>query len=279
MTNAEQPSLAAFLAGNTPAKHVGGSSNTVVGAKLADDFRNAVKDASRRAPRSQQVHLGPSEIGTPCSRQIAGKLAGVPATNHVTDPWPSTVGTAVHAWLDTALSKANPDRWLAERRVTPIRGHSGTADLYDVELCAVVDHKVLGLTSHRKVSQGDIGRGYYVQLLLYALGYIRLGMRVDRVMLAAWSRGGSLNDLYVWDHEITAEDWQLLDYVLTAELPYRKLWAQSIIEGNATLNDVPVESPPGNPKVELPICYFCPFYRPELKESTPGGCPGVAGHK
>jgi hypothetical protein len=46
-----------------------------------------------RAPRTLQQHLGPSELGVECDRQVAGKMAALPATNHVVDPWPSMVGT------------------------------------------------------------------------------------------------------------------------------------------------------------------------------------------
>ena len=34
-----------------------------------------------------------------CDRQVVSKMCGEPVTNHVADPWPSVVGTAVHAWL------------------------------------------------------------------------------------------------------------------------------------------------------------------------------------
>jgi hypothetical protein len=71
-------------------------------------------------------------------------MARVPATNHVVDPWPSIVGTAIHAWMADAFTAANERyglRWVAEHRVTPHPDHPGTADLYDALEQAVVDHK------------------------------------------------------------------------------------------------------------------------------------------
>lgn len=262
--------LAAFLARKPEAGAASGiTSNSALGMRVAAELRQAVTQAQDRSPRSLQVHLGPSEIGNACHRQIAGKLAGLPATNHVSDPWPSFVGTATHDRLANAVEAFRPGRWQAERKVTPIEGHSGTADLYDAELRAVIDHKVLGRTSHAKIVAGKLPRHYYVQLLLYGLGYMRAGMPVERVMLAAWSRGGMLPDLYVWDHELTAEDMRLLEHVLLSELPYRKAWAAAITAGSATLRDVPIGT-------ETPECYFCPYWRPEAKVNPEaGGCPGV----
>ena len=265
--------LAAFLsqpgAGRAAASPSG---NTPEATAMARDLRAVVSRAVARAPRTVQVHLGPSEIGDPCHRQVAGKLAGLPATNHVTDPWPSAVGTAGHAWLADALAADDPVRWLCEKRVVPIDGHSGTADLYDTTQQAVIDHKLLGRTTHPKVVAGDIPRKYYVQLLLYALGYIRAGFPVRRVMLAAWSRGGMSTALYVWDHLITTEDWQLIAYVTGTELPYRKQCAELIRTGQIRLLDVPIGT-------DKPDCYFCPFFRPEAARNPEvAGCPGVPGH-
>jgi hypothetical protein len=70
-----------------------------------------------------------------CDRQVVGKFAGEPVTNHVADPWPSIVGTAVHAWLAEHFSLENGlngyDRWITEKRVSPHPLYPGTADLYD----------------------------------------------------------------------------------------------------------------------------------------------------
>src|SRR5437588_2290578 len=135
------------------------SGNTPWASRYADELRRVVVTHAARAPRSLQRHLGPSELGTPCDRQVAGKLAGLPTTNHVADPWPSVVGTAVHVWLAEAFAadnlRRNLLRWAPEVRVSPTDAHPGTADLYDAVEAAVVDHKVLGENSMRKVQSAD----------------------------------------------------------------------------------------------------------------------------
>src|SRR5690349_1123871 len=157
--------------------------------RYAAELKRVFLEHAARAPRTLQQHLGPSEIGVQCDRQVVGKMAALPATNHVVDPWPSIVGTACHAWAEEAFSGDNLRsgvlRWVPEQKVTPHPDHPGTADLYDAVEQAVVDHKFLGESSMAKVRK-DPPRKYVVQLLLYGLGYYRLGLPVKRVVLAAY---------------------------------------------------------------------------------------------
>jgi hypothetical protein len=132
------------------------------------------------------------------------------------DPWPSIRGTALHAWAADAFTADNVRRgllrWVAEQKVTPHPDHPGTADLYDAVEQAVVDHKFLGETSMAKIRRPEgPPRKYRVQLLLYGLGYLLLGLPVRRVAVAAYpATASSLDGLYVWDHALTGEDGQLL---------------------------------------------------------------------
>lgn len=246
--------------------------NTAWASRYAAEIRRVVHAAAEQAPRSLQVHLGPSEIGHLCDRQVAGKLAGLPRTNHVVDPWPSILGTAGHAWLAEAFLADNGRlgriRWVPEARVVPIDGHSGTADLYDADEQAVDDHKILGESSMAKIrSAGGPPRHYVVQLLLYARGYRRLGLPVRRVVLLAYPRtAASLDGLYVWDRPHTPADDELLDEVV-AQLDYRKKWAAALVTGAAQLMDVPADT--------ADECHFCPFYRPQAARDGGSGCPGA----
>lgn len=251
------------------------NSNTAWGTRYAAEIRRVVNAAAAETPRSLQVHLGPSEIGHVCDRQVAGKLAGLPRTNHVQDPWPSILGTAAHAWLERAFRLDNDRlgriRWVPEARVTPIDGHSGTADLYDADEQSVDDHKVLGPTSMAKVrSANGPPRHYVVQLLLYARGYRRLGLPVRRVAILAYPRTlASLDGLYVWERPYTPADDELLEEVF-AQLELRKQWASQLMTGAAQLTDVPADT--------ADDCHFCPYFRPQSARDNGAGCPGNAAN-
>lgn len=246
--------------------------------RYAKTLRKVIEDHAARAPRTLQVHLGPSELGVMCDRQVAGKLAGLPATNHVVDPWPSIVGTACHAWVADAFTADNArygyQRWAAEVRVEPHPEHSGTADLYDAAELAVVDHKFLGDSSLAKVRKQP-PRKYVVQLLLYGLGYRNAGLPVSRVVLAAYPRTDStLDNMYVWEH---VTDYDGIDGELLSEVwrqtHHRKYWAARLLEQDNPamhLRDVPADT--GEDRDTE--CYFCPFYRPQAKDDAMYGCPG-----
>lgn len=241
-------------------------------ARYASELRRVVHEHAARNPRSLQVHLGPSELGSICDRQVAGKFAGLPHTNHVADPWPSVVGTAVHAWLADAFAGDNTRhglRWVPERRVIPHPDHAGTADLYDGQELAVVDHKCLGESSMAKVrSKAGPPIRYQVQLLLYGKGYRNLGLPVRRVALAAYPRTAStLDGLYVWEREARPDDDELLEEVFKLTR-IRRQWGAEIQSGQMTLNDVPA-------RPDSDECYFCPFYRPQSARDNGPGCPGT----
>lgn len=246
--------------------------NTPWASRYAAELRRVVVEQAGNSARTLQRHLGPSELGVPCDRQVVGKLAGLPVTNHVVDPWPSIVGTAVHAWLAEAFMASNARlgqaRWLAEQRVVPHPEHSGTADLYDATEFAVVDHKVLGESSMAKVrSAAGPPIKYVIQLLLYGKGYRVLGLPVTRVALAAYPRAAaSLDGLYVWERATGPQDDALIDEVFRLT-DRRKAMAEEVRSGLTTITDI--STAPDDDE-----CFFCPFYRPQSKRDNGPGCPG-----
>jgi hypothetical protein len=261
--------------------------NTPWAAAYARELADVVTRYSDRRPRTLQRHLGPSELGVACDRQVVGKLLGLPKTNHVADPWPSYVGTAVHAELEQTFQWADledrpplppqtnahvdpaPFRWHTERRVTPRAGNEGTADLYDAATFTLGDHKCLGDTTMKKVrSAGGPPRKYVAQMALYAVGYMRLGLRVDRTALIAWPRtGSSLDGLYVHEQAMDASMFALVKEVF-ADTDRRELMADYVAAGNARIEDV-TRAPDGDE------CHFCPFYRPQSARDGGVGCPGT----
>lgn len=149
-----------------------------------------IEQAILHHPRTLQVEIGPSELGIPCTRCLAHKLAGIPE-HHDTAPWLPTVGTAVHSWLGDTFARANgdlhPARFLVETRVVVgvVDGRviEGNADLYDRATATVVDWKVVGATALKRVQRHGPGEQYRVQGHLYGRGLARRGLPVDTI---AW---------------------------------------------------------------------------------------------
>jgi hypothetical protein len=239
------------------------------------ELKGIVTRYASQQPRSVQRHLGPSELGHECDRQVVAKMAGSKITNHVADPWASIMGTAGHAYVADAFSWDNTHndylRWLTEARVTPDPGpdpHPGTADLYDCFNRCVVDHKFQGETTRARLKRSGPPRHYYVQLLLYRQGYLNLGLPVERVVIASWPRTKStLDDMYVWSHVPTPDDDQLVRDVLV-QTAFRQLLAGEVAAGRADLMDIPAV-PEDNE------CYFCGLYRPQAAYDGLYGCPGT----
>lgn len=280
------PSADEFMA--TAPKSMSGSSPWA--SRYSAEIRRVVLEHAARAPRTLQQHLGPSELGVPCDRQVAGKMAALPATNHVVNPWASIVGTALHAWEAEAFDADNIRtgvlRWVTEQKVTPHPDHPGTADLYDAVEQAVVNHKNLGEGPLNKIRKGGplsplglptIGpRHYRAQLFMYGLGYVLLGLPVRRVAIAAYPRTKStLDGLYVRDEDFTSDGFTLLDEPakllaeVFADTARRKAQAQTLLTGTP-LSDIPAAADDDD-------CYFCPFYRPEAArkpELLSTSCPG-----
>jgi hypothetical protein len=206
-----------------------------------------------------------------CDRNVVWKMAGLPTTNHVADPWPSIVGTAIHAWMAEAFTADNERhglRWIAENRVTPHPNHPGTADLYDATEQAVVDWKALAESSMAKIRK-EPPQHYVVQLLLYGRGYRLLGLPVRRVVLAALPRTSStLDGLYIWDRPYTPADDVLIEEVF-ARTAIRTRLAEEVRANRLHINAVPATP-------ESDSCFWCPAYRPQSARDGGPGCPGTA---
>lgn len=175
------------------------------------DARAVIEHAITNHPRSLQTAIGPSEIGTPCDHCLAAKLAGWAQVDERTIPWLPTVGTAVHAWLETAFIGHENDRnavhttGLRYSTEAPVMvGHIngqeiwGSTDLLDRHVGMTVDWKIVGPTTLRKAKTGP-SEVYRVQADLYAKGWNDAGVRVDHVAIAYLPRNAvSLDDAIWW---------------------------------------------------------------------------------
>jgi hypothetical protein len=172
-----------------------------------------VKNAAANAPRSLQKRIGPSEMGTPCDRQLGYKLGNIkPSRGGFHDPWPSYVGTAIHAHLEETfkmenqrlISQGKPARWITERKVDVGFGITGSCDLYDTESATILDFKTLGNTTYLKYTREGPSEVYRTQAHLYGLGFVRAGFEVKQVAIAFFGRAKTLQDLHIW-----SEPWDI----------------------------------------------------------------------
>lgn len=247
------------------------ASTATAANRIGDQLRHEVRAHNEDAPRSQQRALGPSEIGEPCAAALARKQMQEPRVNSRSDPWPSIVGTATHAWLAEAFTAANERlgriRYLVETRVTVREGLTGSADLYDADDGGtVIDHKIVGETSMRTYKREGPSAQYRSQIHLYGRGLINLGLPVSTVAIAFFPRGGMLSGLHVWSEPFDPA-------VAEAALARH----DQILEAACALG---VDEHPER-YAEFPTqtghrCTWCPFFSPgsEVGRACPGHMPG-----
>lgn len=265
--------------------------NTKFAQSYSKELRDVVSRYAARLPRTLQRHLGPSELGHQCDRQLVGKMAGVAHSNasSLHDPWASFVGTAIHAIMEDAFkwdasaqdpaktpqeNGKNPGRWEAERRVTPDpkseAPHPGTADLYDWKYKAVVDWKAQSESVRDKLKRHGPPPHYFYQMMLYAFGYMWEGFTVERIVLVSLPRTkSSMDDIYVYEHVITQED---IDNTvkLLEKTAVREELAKAVASGVLDLYDIPMTPSDSD-------CQYCPFFQPRAAiDKSVKGCPGTA---
>lgn len=239
------------------AEHTGGQ-------LLLGEVLDVVTDALANSPRSRQAQIGPSEIGTECTRRLAYKLAGV--TGRDRPGWKPAVGTFVHAGLADIFTEANrgrPARWLVETRVDvgTIGGQPvvGSADLFDVATGTVIDHKIVGTASLRaKRVAGHPGQQYAAQAMLYGRGFARRGLPVTAVAILALPQNGELSEAWWWTQPYDEQ-------VAVAALARADVVASLVAAGGAAA------------AAALPTadswCSWCSYYQPGASDLTKA-CPG-----
>lgn len=241
---------------------------------VADELKYKIMYAAANAPRSLQTQIGPSQVGTPCDRKLALMVTETASLDmRGSASWASTLGTAMHGWLQETFmmdnvnnsSAGNIPRWLVEMRVNvgEIDGKPclGNADLYDRVTCGVWDWKLTGTKTIQKAKANGPARNYRVQAQLYGRGFIRRGVPVDYVGIAYLPRNGStVGDGFFW-----------------AE-PYNPELAESALQRASALS---VAMRTAGPNVLLPAlatqddyCTSCPWFVPGIPVASVQGCPG-----
>ncbi len=230
---------------------------------LKTELIDIIRWADADTPRSRQTSIGPSELGVDCMRRLAYRFTGTQAVNTTADPWFAIVGTSVHTWLAVATDNYNAkvlDRihYLSEQRITATAGGfscSGSCDLYRGG--SVIDYKIMGSTSLKKIRDKGPSNQYRVQVHTYGLGHQQAGREVTEVALACLPRNGYLTDAYVWTERFQP---QVAVDALTRAASIKQL---------ATV--LPPAMLPASP--DPAACAWCPFYRPGSPADATG-CPG-----
>lgn len=241
-------------------------------AILKRDLENIVLWTERESPRSRQRAIGPSEVGNPCDRRIAYRIAGTERVNTFGDPWPAVVGTAIHGWLEEAITRfqrTNGDQgWLTEVRVAPDDMVQGRSDLFHLPTGTVIDFKTSGSDKIRALHRGASPVPEYItQINLYGLGHERAGRAVKHVALVYYPRAGWLNDAFVW------------------HAPYDRNIALAALERlyaiGFNLLDLDVENHPDSFSAIKATggdnCVWCPMFSRDMDPTTVAsvkGCPG-----
>jgi hypothetical protein len=237
--------------------------------RLCATFKEIFYQYTNRSGRSTQRNLGPSEIGTPCDRRLIMRLLGAPPVNPGGDNWASFRGTQVHRGLAEMFewADAGRGRFATEQRLnfSSLLVPKGTADLLDRTLFMVDDHKVMGQWSLDKLRTKGITPTYHVQLQVYGLGARMRGEKIDHVGLIGWPGDKpNLDDMYVkiepYDPAVARAALKRVDDL--------KVWADAGIAAGASPAAVAQTASIADD------CRFCPFYMPDARDLTNGGCNG-----
>lgn len=242
-------------------------------AEIKTTVTQNIRRASANAPRSQQVAIGMSEVGDPCTRKIAYKsLDWDPKPNGDTDPWASVQGTALHAWMEETYRAENErlgrERYLIEATVHVPSWHGGLgghSDLFDRDHGCVVDWKYSGSTRISHYRAHGPGATYKTQAHLYGYGQALAGEDVRHVAIVFLPRTTSLSGIHVWTE------------------PYDQAVAEAALQRLDTIrSSILALDPEADPErwSMFPTadsgCRFCPWLLPGSTDLS-RGCPGDPG--
>jgi hypothetical protein len=247
-------------------------------------LRALLRDYDADRPRSQQKRPGPSELGTPCQRELAYKIAeykGAEITHHDTDelPWAALQGTMMHELMERALHWENGrhdgepgyDPWDPEGKAWIDENIHGSSDAF--RRVTVRDWKYTGPTQLKKLRaakrRGDppakqVSQKYRVQLQIYGHARALAGYPVKWVRIVFLARSWDFDDCDEWTEEYRPDvaQWAIDRYYRLDEL---------VADLNVAEHPERWEEVPASPSEDA--CHWCPFRRPGGPADATG-CPG-----
>ena len=228
---------------------------------LRSDIVQRITTHAANRPRALQTEVGCSALGTLCDRKLGYMLLGTQKIRTGDNTgWMASIGTAVHAWLETIF--ADTDEYMSEVPVVVNYGKiqiPGTVDLYSKQHKTVIDFKVVGESTLAAARAGRISRQYSVQVQLYGLGLQQAGYRVEKVAIMFLPRNRELADAVLWE---TPYDTGLAKLAIDR---YRNISYAIKLAGESALPELAVEDAP---------CTWCDYFNPAAKELAKG-CPGA----
>lgn len=218
-------------------------------------IRDQLWTAAATSPRSQQLSVGASEIGTECLRKLAYRMAGTTPVNHP-DPLRAMVGLGVHLQLADTYRRldAGTGRYLVEHPVT-FRDVPGTVDLFDRLRGDVVDWKSTTTSRVKLYRKDGPSPGYVTQAQMYAAALAAEGETPRRVSLVFIPTDGTLADIWAWG------------------APVDSTVADAAVDQLDTLRH---KLPADVPATPTRLCPWCSHYRPGSTDLRVG-CPGKEG--
>jgi len=238
-------------------------------AGLHMELREIIEAKIAAHPRSQQIEIGASEIGTPCTRKLVWKMGDVPVCNPVDGSWWAALGVAAHDWLADALAMYNDEagyeRFIIEHEVVigTIAGQqiTGHFDAYDTVTCSVIDWKNPAATNVKTMRKTrDVGPTYTVQTHCYGKGCEDSGLEVKRVHIVALPQGGTLRDMYFWSEPYSRSvAVQAIERADTLARASESIGAMTLGALSPTADD---------------YCKHCPWFTPVGADPSKGQCPG-----
>ena len=236
---------------------------------LRVELLNMILYGARNDARSMQLEIGPSEGGNLCDRRLVYRVAQVPPCNTETDPWPATVGTAIHAWLAETVdfwNKTHGTNWMTEQTINfPEFGGIGHGDLYKDGV--VIDWKTSNSDLMKKYREVGPPPQYVTQVNLYGHGYRNMGLPVHRGALVFIPRSGWIKNMWVWSAEFNPT---IATDAIVRLYEVAKMGVNlEVLQRPERFDEIPATPGDG--------CGICPWFNPRrdlVTGATDKGCPG-----